>query len=198
MQTSIEALFAEVSALSNQLRKGDEGDAVQSGGRTILKILAEDGPLTVPEMARVRSTSRQNIQILVNRLEADGSVELASNPAHQRSALVRITDPGRALLNAAKEEEGKTMAKISPHISETELASATATLRRMRNLLAAPESQPQTVRRDRPALKLEMWRKKKGSTLRVAPPRSSAAMVAEAIIPDTKKESEEDFPVNLL
>ena len=43
-----------------------------SGARSVLLILGRSGAQTVPEIARERGTSRQNIQIVVNRLKTAG------------------------------------------------------------------------------------------------------------------------------
>jgi DNA-binding MarR family transcriptional regulator len=198
---AIRVFLAEVGALANQLRKGvDDTGSVRLGDLSILEVLDGGGPLTVPEIARVRATSRQNIQMLVNRLEAEGCVELAGNPAHQRSALVRITERGRALLGAAREGEARSLEKLRSEISEADLASATATLQRVRNLLSADEAKAATVRRVKPALKLEAWRTRKDGTRQIPVPRPVEEVVVAAA-PATKEEQaldEEDFPVNLL
>ena len=65
-----------------------------SGGlRGILRRLNKLGEQTVPQMARERSVSRQNVQMLVNQLAEDGYVEFVENPAHKRSPFVRLLKP---------------------------------------------------------------------------------------------------------
>jgi len=99
------ALLSEILALAIRLRRGFPQDAEQlpAGGQEVLEILEAHGDQTVPQIARLRGTSRQNIQILVNKLQQDGCVELANNPAHKRSNLVRATNKGSArLLNAGR------------------------------------------------------------------------------------------------
>jgi DNA-binding MarR family transcriptional regulator len=54
------------------------------------------GPLTVPQIARMRPTSRQRMQRLADELAAEGLVEFVDNPRHRRSRLVRLTPMGRA------------------------------------------------------------------------------------------------------
>ncbi len=184
----LQELFAEVGALANQLRKGaDDSESVRQGDGAILKVLGNDGPLTVPEIGRIRATSRQNIQTLVNRLESEGCVALADNPAHRRSGLVHITEQGRAMLATVMAEEAKSLEKLLPHISETELTAATASLRRIRNLLTGTAPKPQPARPVAAAPKP-----------RAVPARLETRPVAASEAKPHKDVSEDDFPLNLL
>src|SRR6266404_3443610 len=94
----LDQLLLEVNALAIRLRqearRGQTPDELPSGGDNVLTLLAKHGALTVPQIGRLNSTSRQNIQIIVNRLARENCVELAHNPAHKRSELVRLTDRG--------------------------------------------------------------------------------------------------------
>ena len=136
-------LFCEVNALANQLRKGnEEGHAVEAAGLSILRILHRDGPLTVPEIARIRATSRQNIQVLANRLVAGGLLEMATNPAHKRSALFQLTDRGRGFAATTADEETKSLARLRQGVSEAEVRAAASALHQLRNMLAGRRPPP--------------------------------------------------------
>jgi DNA-binding MarR family transcriptional regulator len=67
-----------------------------AGAFGFLRSLALLGPLTVPQIALMRPTSRQRMQRLADELAADGLVELVDNPKHRRSKLVRLTPKGEA------------------------------------------------------------------------------------------------------
>jgi DNA-binding MarR family transcriptional regulator len=67
-----------------------------AGAFGFLRSLALLGPLTVPQIALMRPTSRQRMQRLADELAADGLVELVDNPRHRRSKLVRLTPKGEA------------------------------------------------------------------------------------------------------
>src|SRR5712675_2967464 len=54
------------------------------------------GPLTVPQIAETRPTSRQRMQRLADELATEGLVEFIDNPKHRRSKLVRLTPNGDA------------------------------------------------------------------------------------------------------
>jgi MarR family protein len=58
------------------------------GAFGFMRSLALLGPLTVPQIAQMRPTSRQRMQRLANELAAEGLVEFVDNPKHRRSRLV--------------------------------------------------------------------------------------------------------------
>jgi DNA-binding MarR family transcriptional regulator len=66
------------------------------GAFGFMRSLALLGPLTVPQIAQMRPTSRQRMQRLADELAAEGLVEFVDNPRHLRSKLVRLTAKGSA------------------------------------------------------------------------------------------------------
>jgi DNA-binding MarR family transcriptional regulator len=64
------------------------------GAFGFMRSLAVLGPLTVPQIAQLRPTSRQRMQRLADELAAEGLVEFVDNPKHRRSKLVRLTRKG--------------------------------------------------------------------------------------------------------
>src|SRR5262245_33022662 len=78
--------------------------------RELLKAVEANGPQTVPQLARKRGTSRQNIQALVNRLTVTGSIVLVRNPNHRKSSLVKLTDLGNRLLANTRSMERQLLA----------------------------------------------------------------------------------------
>lgn len=64
------------------------------GAFGFMRSLAQLGPLTVPQIAQMRPTSRQRMQRLADDLAAEGWVEFIDNPKHVRSKLVRLTPKG--------------------------------------------------------------------------------------------------------
>lgn len=69
------------------------------GAFGFLRSLALFGPLTVPQIARMRPTSRQRMQRLADELAEEGLVDFIDNPQHRRSKLVRLTSKGDAHYN---------------------------------------------------------------------------------------------------
>jgi DNA-binding MarR family transcriptional regulator len=78
---------------------------LSAGRRSLIKSLGAHGPHTVPQMAKLRSVSRQHIQTLVNSLRVDGLVRSVMNPSHQRSVLIELTPKGRQFLAEMESRE---------------------------------------------------------------------------------------------
>jgi DNA-binding MarR family transcriptional regulator len=66
------------------------------GAFGFIRSLALLGPLTVPQIARMRPTSRQRMQRLADELAGEGLVKFIDNPKHRRSKLVQLTRKGEA------------------------------------------------------------------------------------------------------
>ena len=66
------------------------------GAFGFIRSLALLGPLTVPQIAEMRPTSRQRMQRLADELAGEGIVEFIDNPKHRRSKLVQLTRKGHA------------------------------------------------------------------------------------------------------
>ena len=66
------------------------------GAFGFMRSLSLLGPLTVPQIAQMRPTSRQRMQRLADELAAEGLVEFIDNPKHRRSKRLRLTPKGDA------------------------------------------------------------------------------------------------------
>lgn len=99
-----------------------------TGERGVIMDLARIGPDTVPNMARERGTSRQHVQIIVDRLIEAGQAERRENPASRRSPLIALTRRGQAEARRMAEREGEFFAE-HVKLSAAEMRRATATLR---------------------------------------------------------------------
>lgn len=66
------------------------------GAFGFMRSLALIGPLTVPQIAEMRPTSRQRMQRLADELAAEGLVRFVDNPKHRRSKLMLLTPKGEA------------------------------------------------------------------------------------------------------
>ena len=134
-------LVDETRGLFHRLRHTAEAihhdAAISAGQRAILESLQREGALTVPAMARARPVSRQHVQTLVNELLDRGYVELADNPAHKRSRLVRLTAAGREVVRAIERRERRIIDRLEAPVSAEEMRAAASVLRTLRDSLAA-------------------------------------------------------------
>jgi DNA-binding MarR family transcriptional regulator len=118
-------LYLRLTALAARLH----GAGPLSGPRrTVLAGLADSGPQTVAQMARVRAQSRQRFQPLINALIADGLVVATPNPAHRQSPLMVITAKGRRTVARMRAVEAKGRRQMQVAVSARQVAAAAAVL----------------------------------------------------------------------
>ena len=129
----IRAGFQEMAVVADKLH-GDLG--ITASMRAVLETLAEEGPSTVPGIAKPKRVSRQFIQQLADALVAGGYAEFAENPAHKRSQLVRLTEKGEQAFRTITERERHYLEVISAPFSPEELEQVVGTLTRLRAGLA--------------------------------------------------------------
>jgi DNA-binding MarR family transcriptional regulator len=141
---TLRTFLSEVKLLAKLLQHanmaGSEDDPLSSAELNILQILSSYGPQTVPQLARARGTSRQNIQLQVNRLCRTHKVELVPNSAHKRSALVKVSEHGQKAATAAGDQECRLAERVFSSITEQDLAGATDLLRKMTVWLGQPRT----------------------------------------------------------
>jgi len=101
------------------------------GAFGFLRSLDELGPLTVPQIAEMRPTSRQRMQRLADELAADGLVEFVDNPRHQRSKLVRLTRKGAARYQQMVARLLQLASSMGVELTEAELRKASLIVRRI-------------------------------------------------------------------
>jgi DNA-binding MarR family transcriptional regulator len=203
-------LFREVKSFGERWKKAtavaDQKGGISAGGRSILQLLKTHEPLTVPQIARLCSTSRQNIQVAVNRLSATGYVDLISNPAHKRSMLIRMTARGRIMADSGIKTESERLTRVSARISQKEVLAAIAALRRIGQLIA-PKLPAEAARGGLRDGELRVERapdpagaaQKTRQTIRGSSPRAERGeLKPTAATPRESLPAEEEFPLNLL
>ncbi len=122
-------LFHRVRYVAEQIYGMDGRSTARRG---LLRGLVRYGPRTVPQLARARSVTRQHTQEVVDRLVADGLVELIANPAHARSRLVRATRRGAAMVEEMDDVDARVLIAIGGDLSVRDLAITARTLRAVR------------------------------------------------------------------
>jgi DNA-binding MarR family transcriptional regulator len=101
------------------------------GAFGFLRSLALLGPLTVPQIAQMRPTSRQRMQRLADELAAEALVEFVDNPKHQRSKLVQLTRKGDARYRQLNERFLAIASTIGVAVSEADIRKSTEVLRQL-------------------------------------------------------------------
>jgi DNA-binding MarR family transcriptional regulator len=132
---AVAALMLEVAQCFFRIRAlGQKAGLITSwggGAFGFMRSLALLGPLTVPQIAEMRPTSRQRMQRLADELADEGLVKFVDNPKHRRSKLVRLTPKGEARyreLNARLLSIASTMAGA---LGEAEIRKAAEVVRQL-------------------------------------------------------------------
>jgi DNA-binding MarR family transcriptional regulator len=132
---AIAELMLEVAQCFFRIRAfGQKAGLITSwggGAFGFMRSLALHGPLTVPQIAQSRPTSRQRMQRLADELAAEGLVKFVDNPKHRRSKLVQLTRKGDTRyreLNARLLAIASTMGVA---LSEADISKTTAILRQL-------------------------------------------------------------------
>jgi len=111
---------------------GKKIGAVSETGKRIwalLRILKLYGPQTVPQIAKMRSVSRQYIQRLANDIVDEGYAEYSKNPGHKRSQFLKITPKGEELYSEVYDAMRENVDPVAPKFNEEDLASADRVLK---------------------------------------------------------------------
>jgi DNA-binding MarR family transcriptional regulator len=101
------------------------------GAFGFMRSLALLGPLTVPQIAQMRPTSRQRMQRLANELAAEGLVDFIDNPKHLRSKLVRLTPEGDARYRALNARFLSMAASMGVTLGEADIRRTTEIVRQL-------------------------------------------------------------------
>jgi DNA-binding MarR family transcriptional regulator len=96
-----------------------------------MRSLALIGPLTVPQIAEIRPTSRQRMQRLADELAAEGLVKFVDNPKHRRSKLVRLTPKGDRHYRALNKRFLAIASTLGIDLSEQDIRRTGEILRRL-------------------------------------------------------------------
>jgi DNA-binding MarR family transcriptional regulator len=107
------------------------------GAYGFLRSLAQLGPLTVPQIAQMRPTSRQRMQRLADELAAQGFVDFVDNPKHRRSKLVQLTRKGDACYRRLNEQFLSIASTMGGALSEADIRKTVEIVRHLSNDMKA-------------------------------------------------------------
>jgi DNA-binding MarR family transcriptional regulator len=101
------------------------------GAFGFMRSLAQLGPLTVPQIAQMRPTSRQRMQRLADELADQGLVKFIDNPKHRRSKLAQLTRKGDARYRELNARFLAIAATMGVALSEADICKATEIVRQL-------------------------------------------------------------------
>lgn len=130
------------SRLREEAGEADRGITVSS--LAMLQQLVERGPMSASDLASSEHVSQQAIAQRLDLLKPTGYVALEADPADRRRKLVRLTDAGRAVLDAVSATKEDWLARAIVAIIEDEelpvLAKAIELLDRLASADLRPEN----------------------------------------------------------
>lgn len=107
-------LLSKIHRISEDLLINANSEMTHSCWVILCIIGREPECLTVPQIAELRSTSRQAVQRQISLLLDQGLIEAIENPKNKRSPLYRMTPEGQEYEEAVSEEVyGNWLANIS-------------------------------------------------------------------------------------
>ncbi len=110
--------------------------------RGLMECLADAGPRTVPQLARLLMLKRQVVQRMVNELVDAGFGEAAVNEAHARSSLIRLTDAGRAAFATLRAVEHARTAPVAATLSAADVDACRRVMTALITAYGNPEGEP--------------------------------------------------------
>jgi DNA-binding MarR family transcriptional regulator len=109
---------------------------ITASDRAILEFLArETAPVSLSELARKTSVSRQHIHQSIRRLPDPGWVESVASPDDHRIVLLRLTREGRAFWKKVRAVDQRFFAPFARRFRSEELRSAVSALQKLRGEL---------------------------------------------------------------
>ncbi len=135
----IDLVRAVGARLSARDRRGAAGHGLTAAQRTLLAELVRCGPATLPQLARARSVTRQQVRVVVEGLTERGLVHRVPNPAHRRSYLVGVTSGGAALAREIRRGESLLVSRVEREVGTDALHDARCGLRAVLRALESAE-----------------------------------------------------------
>jgi DNA-binding MarR family transcriptional regulator len=112
------------------------------GAFGFMRSLALLGPLTVPQIAQMRPTSRQRMQRLADELAAQALVRFIDNPKHLRSKLVQLTPKGEKRYSALNARFLAIASTLGVGLSEGDIRRTRQIVRRLSDEVNARSQWP--------------------------------------------------------
>jgi len=147
MTRATEDLIWEVRRLFREL--GQAADAVlaplgiTAAERAVLEFLVkEKEPITLSEIARKRSVSRQHIHQTLSRLNQEW-IDRSTDPSDARSVSLSLSAKGHDFWNRIRVADVELLERIERSLRAKEARAATATIRKIREALKSQQEERQ-------------------------------------------------------
>jgi MarR family transcriptional regulator, transcriptional regulator for hemolysin len=138
---SIESLIWEMRRLFHELARAADSElqtlGMQAPERALLEFLArEQEPISLSDLARKHSVSRQHIHQTLRRLSQPDWVEEIRDPEDSRRVLLRLSQKGRLVWEEIRRIDRLFFSYLSEGLSDEATGTAQAVLSLLRARLA--------------------------------------------------------------
>jgi DNA-binding MarR family transcriptional regulator len=117
---------------------------IQAADRAFVEFLArEQKPVSLSQLARKYSVSRQHIQQTLRRLPHPEWIEEGSNPTDRRTVILRLSRQGQAAWKQIRKADGAFLTGLSRRFTEEQVLAGTDLLKQLRRELKISKGGPQ-------------------------------------------------------
>jgi DNA-binding MarR family transcriptional regulator len=137
---SLEQLIWELRRAFRELAAAADRElqkiGIQAGDRAFLEFLAREAePVSLSDLARKYSVTRQHIHQTLRRLPNPEWVDEVPDATDGRTVLLRLSRKGRAAWNRIRDLDRAFLSKLAGRLSRERVAAATDLLRQIRHEL---------------------------------------------------------------
>ncbi|ANY06973.1 MarR family winged helix-turn-helix transcriptional regulator [Pseudonocardia sp. HH130630-07] len=122
-----------------EVEEAAPANRVSTGVRAVLDQLSRNGPMTVPEIGRSQSLSRQFVQRSADEALAAGLVQRRENPRHRRSRLIALTAEGSTRIEEVTRREHARLREVAREVDDADVRATLRVLTAMVDALAEIE-----------------------------------------------------------
>jgi DNA-binding MarR family transcriptional regulator len=130
-------LSVALERLVSLLRRLPTGSDISLTTASTLRLLEQDGPARLSELATREGVTQPAMTQLVTRLERDGLARRTAHPDDARVVLVAITDVGRELLASRRATRAVHLAQLMDTLPAADRRRLTAAVPALIRLAAA-------------------------------------------------------------
>lgn len=138
---SLEQLIWELRRAFRELTAAADRElqkiGIQAGDRAFLEFLArETEPISLSDLARKYSVSRQHIHQTLRRLPDPEWVKQVQDPADNRTVLLKLSRKGRVLWDKIRDLDRAFLSRLAERLPQQRVAATTDLLRQIRHELS--------------------------------------------------------------
>ena len=138
LRADVFLLLMSLAPLLEQLRtEGLRRRRLTPARFRLLRVLLDDGPLSMSELSRALDVTPRAVTSLVDGLEADGFARRAEHPSDRRTTLVELTPSGRRFCREMRAGLARIARELLGDVPAADLQAGSALLEVVRERLNA-------------------------------------------------------------